>query len=193
MYSFVSGWIVHVSPFTCYLSCVAHAATAAGTQYVFGVGKRGGRDLWHLGNSRLEVVAVLVRMVGAASIISLLKETGLLSWVSPLDITTHTHGHTAQSQNLERKNTHIYPSWPVMAPGANAIQRLVCLWSTLRLCTALDVQIWQHRVHSCSFNRHIKKTTLCKDSKTAVTCSRSSHPFSDHQRNERKHMEILLF
>lgn len=80
-----------------------------------------------------------------------------------------------------------------MAPGANAIQRLVCLWSTLRLCTALDVQIWQHRVHSCSFNRHIKKTTLCKDSKTAVTCSRSSHPFSDHQRNERKHMEILLF
>lgn len=181
MYSFVSGWIVHVSPFTCYLSCVAHAATAAGTQYVFGVGKRGGRDLWHLGNSRLEVVAVLVRMVGAASIISLLKETGLLSWVSscsvmalifkslegiiscwvsPLDITTHTHGHTAQSQNLERKNTHIYPSWPVMAPGANAIQRLVCLWSTLRLCTALDVQIWQHRVHSCSFNRHIKKTTM---------------------------------
>lgn len=42
-----------------------------------------GRDLWHLGNSRLEVVAVVVRTVGAAaSIISLLKETGLLSWVS---------------------------------------------------------------------------------------------------------------
>lgn len=152
-----------------------------------------GRDLWHLGNSRLEVVAVVVRTVGAAaSIISLLKETGLLSWVSlcsvmvllffkslegiiscwvsPLDITAHTHGHTAQSQNLERKNTHIDPSWPVMARGANAIQRLVCLWSTLWLCTALDVQIWQHRVHSCSFNRHIKnKITLCKDSKTAVT------------------------
>lgn len=86
MYSFVSGWIVHVSPFTCYLSCVAHAATAAGTQYVSGVGKRGGRDLWHLGNSRLEVVAVVVRMVGAASIISLLKETGLLSWVPPCSV-----------------------------------------------------------------------------------------------------------
>lgn len=91
-----------------------------------------GRDLWHLGNSRLEVVAVVVQTVGAASIISLLKETGLLSWVSlcsvmallffkslegiiscwvsPLDITAHTHGHTAQSQNLERKNTHIDPS-----------------------------------------------------------------------------------
>lgn len=49
-----------------------------------------------------------------------------------------------------------------MAPGANAIQRLVCLWSTLRLCTALDVQIWQHRVHSCSFNRHIKKPLYVK-------------------------------
>lgn len=126
---------------------------------------------------------------------------GIIScWVSPLDITAHTHGHTAQSQNLGWKNTHIYPSWPVMARGANAIQRLVCLWSTLRLCTALDVQIWQHRVHSCSFNRHIKKKSLyVKTVKLLSLASRSSHPFSDplntpdHQHNERKHMEILLF
>lgn len=185
MYSFVSGWIVHVSPFTCYLSCVAHAATAAGTQYVSGVGKGfvafGQQQTWGggCGGANGGCSSFYHKPIERDRIIELgvslcyffLSLEGIIScWVSPLDITAHTHGHTAQSQNLERKNTHIDPSWPVMARGANAIQRLVCLWSTLRLCTALDVQIWQHRVHSCSFNRHIKnKITLCKDSKTAVT------------------------
>lgn len=141
-------------------------------------GTNGGSSFYHKPIERDRIIELGVSLQPDGVTFFKKSLEGIIScWVSPLDITAHTHGHTAQSQNLERKNTHIYPSWPVMARGANAIQRLVyeahCSYIQLWMCRSDSIE----SILAVLIATLKKKSLYVKIVKLLSLPSRSSHPF----------------